>query len=349
MKKMDALIEDSVVRFQKERPFFRDINEQVSDICNLILKRTNVLAQLTARVKSVDSFKGKLIRFAGDPKRKIRNADKALERMKDLSAVRIMTYRPEDQERVIKEIIREFNLSDDQVDRKDKQYYRATHLEVRLLPTHLGGDDGTSSPKLHYCTEIQVCTMMAHVWNEIEHDIGYKNHSDNLSISEQRMLGALAQLVRSGDQIISELLDANDKRQHAFRESMTSVTGFSQFIAQRLPGIKVDKNIGQLHAIVRAIPMDIKDLLVDCIEPLCSVFGRKQVEKWIEDYNNRLMPEDGPLYNLDATNTDLILAQLIKRHALAIIDALPAGRGKGAPSRARRIAIRYVERSSTPA
>jgi hypothetical protein len=39
------------------------------------------------------------------------------------------------------------------------------------------------------------------------------------------MLDALAQLVRSGDQIISELLDANDKRQHAFRESMTSVTG----------------------------------------------------------------------------------------------------------------------------
>lgn len=106
MNKMDALIEGSVIRFQKERPFFRDINEQISDICTLILKRTKVLAQLTARVKSVDSFKGKLIRFAGDPKRKIRTADQALERIKDLSAVRIMTYRPEDQERVIKELIR---------------------------------------------------------------------------------------------------------------------------------------------------------------------------------------------------------------------------------------------------
>ena len=346
MNKMDSLIEESLVRFQRERALFREINEDVSDICSLILKRTKVLAQLTARVKSIDSFKGKLIRFAGDPKRKIRSADQALERIKDLSAVRIMTYRPEDQDQVIEELIKEFALRDGQVDRKDKKYYRATHLEVRLLPKHLGGEDDNSSPKLHYCTEVQVCTMMAHVWNEIEHDIGYKNHADELSKSEQRMLDALAQLVRSGDQIISELLDANDQRQLSFRESMTNVAGFSQFVAQRLPDIKVDKNIGQLHTIVRATQMDIKDFLVDCIEPLCSNTGRKNVEKWIEDYNSRLLPEDAPIYFLDTTNTDLLLAQLIKRHTSAIIDALPAGRGKGAPSRARRIAIRYAERVS---
>ena len=319
------------------------------NVCGVILKRTNVLAQLTARVKSVDSFKGKLVRFANDPKRKIRSADQALERINDLSAVRIMTYRPEDQERVIEELVKEFSLNDDQVDRKEKKYYRATHLEVRLLPKHLLADDGSSSPKLQYCTEIQVCTMMAHVWNEIEHDIGYKNHADKLSLSEQRMLDALAQLVRSGDQIISELVEANDQRQRSFNESMASVAGFSQFVAQRLPYVKVDKNIGQLHAIIRAIPMDIKDFLVDCIEPLCSAAGRRQVTKWIEDYNGRLMPEDGTLYVLDATNTDLLLAQLIKRHASTIVAALPAGRGKGAPSRARRIAIRYAERAETRA
>lgn len=346
MSKMDSLIDESIARYQLNRSFYRELNEDVSNICNLVLKRKKVLAQLTARVKSVESFKGKLVRFAGDPRRKIRSPDQALEHIKDLSAVRIMTYRPEDQEKVIEELISEFELSDSQVDRKDKQYYRATHLEVRLLKKHLSDVDGPTSPKLTHCTEIQVCTMMAHVWNEIEHDIAYKNHTDGLSISETRMLKALAQLVRSGDDIISELLAAHAARQHSFRQNMADVSGFSKWIIQKFPDIKIDKkSISQIHMIVSSIQMSMKDFNVDCLEPINTTKGRKNAEKWIADYNRRLRPEDAALYELDPSTTDLILSQLIKRHSSKIVTALPAGRGRGAPSRARRIASLYAERA----
>jgi hypothetical protein len=58
---------------------------------------------------------------------------------------------------------------------KDKQretpenFYRATHCEVFLPPVDLVG---TYANVASVPCEIQVCSMMAHVWNEIEHDLG---------------------------------------------------------------------------------------------------------------------------------------------------------------------------------
>ena len=59
------------------------------------------------------------------------------------------------------------------VDKKDStgHFYRATHCQVALKAEDLlepfDNLEGLTC-------EIQVCSMMAHVWNEIEHDIGYK-------------------------------------------------------------------------------------------------------------------------------------------------------------------------------
>lgn len=51
------------------------------------------------------------------------------------------------------------------------RFYRGVHCQVCLPEEELVGDfdnlPGTSC-------EIQICSMMAHVWNEIEHDVAYK-------------------------------------------------------------------------------------------------------------------------------------------------------------------------------
>jgi hypothetical protein len=54
-----------------------------------------------------------------------------------------------------------------------ENFYRASHVEVFLPPSDIVG---TYTNVVGVPCEIQVCSMMAHVWNEIEHDLGYKPH-----------------------------------------------------------------------------------------------------------------------------------------------------------------------------
>lgn len=64
--------------------------------------------------------------------------------------------------------------------------------------------------------------MMAHVWNEIEHDIGYKPGAVHPSEEEIFLLRTLGQNVRLGDEFISRLLAAHenhvDQQEGNFRD-----------------------------------------------------------------------------------------------------------------------------------
>jgi len=54
--------------------------------------------------------------------------------------------------------------------------------------------------------------MMAHVWNEIEHDLGYKPFPGSLSPFERDQLNHLSVMVRIANGIISQLLAATGQR-----------------------------------------------------------------------------------------------------------------------------------------
>ena len=62
--------------------------------------------------------------------------------------------------------------------------------------------------------EIQICSQLAHVYNEIEHDLRYKPLTGALSKNESELLNALARLMEVGDTIISHTREAvtQDKR-----------------------------------------------------------------------------------------------------------------------------------------
>lgn len=338
---LEKLIQDAVSAYSMQRHFFVKINEITADVCQGLLTEQRIMAQLTYRTKTLKSFKGKVARFAVEKKRRIRSADDALRTVKDLSAIRIMTYRPEDQQRLIEALKEEFKLIPDKVEAKDKGQYRATHLEVTLLKKHVVADiEDEPNPLVEYKTEIQVCTMMAHVWNEIEHDIRYKNSADKLTPAEERMLNALANLALAGDEIISELLDANDRRHGAFNENMQKLEGFAQYLCGHLPGLKADRKLRRVHEIVCSIPLKLDDFRLDCIEPIKA--DRKAVIKGVQNYNAALDSTLPTTFQLAETTADLLLFQLLKKHARAVVGALPAGRGKGAPNRARRIALNYL-------
>ena len=72
---------------------------------------------------------------------------------------------------------------------------------------------GTYSNVANVPCEVQVCSMMAHVWNEIEHDLGYKPMAGSLSDQEHNFLVMLGQSVRVGDGTIASLFAETERRQ----------------------------------------------------------------------------------------------------------------------------------------
>ena len=114
----------------------------------------------------------------------------ALGRVSDLAGVRISTYLEADRDRVVQEITKLFDGPNGGlavIEKKDKSgtLYRATHCQVALKEEDL--EEPNDNLKGLTC-EIQVCSLLAHVWNELEHDLVYKPTTGELSHRENESL-----------------------------------------------------------------------------------------------------------------------------------------------------------------
>ena len=93
-------------------------------------------------------------------------------------------------------------------DKKDGKFYRATHCEVAIKKDDLDSDN----QNLRDLTcEVQVCSLLAHVFNEIEHDLTHKPLAGELSEEALGFLEALGPLTDMGDFVIVNLLSAVNK------------------------------------------------------------------------------------------------------------------------------------------
>ena len=96
----------------------------MADICRIDIVEANAIrAQVTFRAKSSRSLEGKLRRFAKRADKEMPAVDAVFEQIGDLAAVRVATYRPEDQERIVEEIRKLFSgghAPDVAIDVKDK-------------------------------------------------------------------------------------------------------------------------------------------------------------------------------------------------------------------------------------
>ncbi|MBA3890429.1 MAG: RelA/SpoT domain-containing protein [Gemmatimonadaceae bacterium] len=136
-------------------------------------------------------------------------------RLGDLAAVRFSAYVEADRERVVDLVRATFVGPDggpviaevkDRFDVVSGRFYRATHLDVALPEEELiGSFDNVRGVRC----EVQVCSMLAHVWNEIEHDLVYKPLMGPVSIEEREALG------RSCGVLVGDALDSGTERHHA--------------------------------------------------------------------------------------------------------------------------------------
>jgi ppGpp synthetase/RelA/SpoT-type nucleotidyltranferase len=321
----DDTIKKAVQRYHREYDRYLKLCARVAEICRIEIVEGNAIrAQVTARAKSPKSLEGKLRRFAASGKKSMPDVDSVFAEIRDLAAVRIATYEQRHEDQVVQFVGRRFIDAGGNTpshERKDKNrenpnnFYRASHLEVFLPPQDIVG---TYSNVVDVPCEIQVCSMMAHVWNEIEHDLGYKPMAGSLSDQERNFLVMLGNSVRVGDGTIASLFAETERRQKEQGGAFTDVYDFVARIRGWFPGVDFGRHAGALFETFRPIrlltPESIRKL-IDLPEPMTE-----DAKVLLDDFDTELALRPGYRFRLDPNSSDLLLVLLlpkIGRHIVA--------------------------------
>lgn len=351
-----SLIQPSIERYRRERDRYVKLADRVAEICRTDICEQNALrAHVTFRVKSPKSFEGKLRRFSTRSDRNYQSIDEIFQSISDLAGVRIAAYQFDDCQRVVEHLIQAFRGASGEVeiDVKDRHehdrsnFYRAIHAQVCLPEEELIGiydnvDD--------ISCEIQICTMMAHVWNEIEHDIGYKGELGQPTQNEKKLLEMFGHTVRSGDDQISMLLEAHAQRavqsisktkqdpgELYFRDVHDFVSRMREFNEHAMPDFA--DNSGQLFDIIEEMKLNTPSRLKTALEP----FDAAALKEEAREFGDHLREDGVPQLVPNVKSSDLMLFGLFKTRLDEILNVNKGrfGRGKGRPTRLHRLAVRY--------
>jgi ppGpp synthetase/RelA/SpoT-type nucleotidyltranferase len=295
-------------------------------------------------------------RLAGKVERKRKDLDAAgtpepatvdlwLAALTDLAAVRVLTYEESDRAAAAGKIAEQFTdatceagatpVIRDVVNHATGKFYRATHLLVTLpkddLAPHLSNLEGV-------VCEVQVCSLLAHVWNEIEHDLVYKQLSGSPSGTEINLLRALGNETLAGDAVISELIRATNARSRTETEVFVDVHDFVSRSRGLFPlAIAFPENAGQLFLELLRMGCDSPEKVKALIGDPPDTGARELFDGLLASLTN----EERDLLKLKADSSDLMLMKVLASKAQDIIDAHPTGRGIGRPPRIASIARRF--------
>lgn len=339
------MIEQAVSRYVRERDRYQKLADFVHEACVRLVSENAIPATVQSRSKDPDRLRGKLSKHAHryDSVSDVFGPDG----FKDFAGVRVATYIEHDRPRVVTEIERRFEGSDAgrvavEVRNKEDNSYRATHCLVLLTEADLiEGYENLSETRC----EIQVCSLLAHVWNEIQHDLEYKPMSGQLSAQERLALTGLGDLTRSGDSIIETLLTATDARLAEIQGVFQDQWDFVARARKLFPDAgDFGTHSGQLYTEMLAFDFDsperLSELLgADGIERAAGLLDRLQ--EYLTAHGDTVVRQ------LDSDSSDVLLMLLLENHAQGILDRHPGGRGQGRPPRIASIARRYLEMTSS--
>jgi ppGpp synthetase/RelA/SpoT-type nucleotidyltranferase len=316
----DDTIKKAIQRYHREYDRYLKLSARVAEICRTEVVEGNAIrAQVTARAKSPKSLEGKLRRFAATGKKNIQDVDAVFEQIRDLAAVRIATYEQRYEEQVVHLVCSRFVDSigrPPQHERKDKNledpanFYRASHVEVFLTPSDVVG---TYSNVVDVPCEVQVCSMMAHVWNEVEHDLGYKPAVGVLSEQEKGFLVMLGQSVRVGDGTIASLFAETERRQKEQGGVFSDVYDFVARLRGWFPGVDFGRNAGALFESLQPIRLTNPDSIRKQLD-------RSELHELVEagrtaarEFATQLEARSQDRFSLDMNSSDLLLVLLLPR------------------------------------
>lgn len=339
------VIKEAVDRYGRERDRYLKLAARVADLATTgIVEKNAIRAQVTSRTKTIRSFEGKLNRFAKSGKKNFTSVTEVFEGIGDFAGVRIATYRPEDQEMVRDEICRVFRdpsggevVPDpkDAIDFKLAKFYRAIHFQVCLPEEELVGDyDNLQDTSC----EIQVCSMMAHVWNEIEHDIAYKPEGSGPETVEKGLLASLGHLTCSGDAIITRLLEATETRLEQQTGDFVDVHDFVARLRSSFPELELSINAGIAFEICQLLELTNPGRVFDAAGAVRTDIA--SVRARLQEFNEFLQNLGSSELQLNGRSADVLTVALLDRNTPAVSAAVGDRKGSR-PTRAAGLARRY--------
>ncbi|MEI8282324.1 MAG: RelA/SpoT domain-containing protein [Armatimonadota bacterium] len=343
-KDTKKLIVESSEDFLRQRETYVKLARKIEDRCRTVLRGV-IHANFQNRAKSKESFRAKI-----EMKRDVIEAsglvstNQVVTLIGDLAGVRILTYDEHSRQRAVELILEEFGSEDGKVidldikdespekyDPREGRFYRSTHLSV-YWPENDCVDDDENLRGLP--CEIQISSLLAHVWNEIEHDITYKPANGLANDAQKAFLKILGGLTVAGDDVLRELLKQDLLSDVSGNDQFSNAFDFGVRVSKLYPSLSLpDGRTGQLFEVTQALNISKPSNLKSVVDPANLT---KHIEE-VKEYNLILKSRfDTRLLN--TTDSDVLAFALAKAKGKEIIQQFPNGRGTGVPLRICRIA-----------
>lgn len=329
------IIESTVKRYQREYDRYAKLAEYVGDICRKVLDDNVIRGSVQWRAKNSDRLRMKLQKqmVNGEHSAEYDDEESVFHVIKDFSGVRITSYVEGDRQKIVELVQRRFggHGTNGEVvpDVKDQpgNFYRATHCLVKVRLEDLIGRyqnlEGLGC-------EVQICSLLAHVYNEIEHDLRYKPFTGTLSQDENSLLNGLGHLMETGDIIINQTLHAVEKR---LQDNTSDFEDEYDFVARmRSLFPQADNfgvNAGQLYLVCKNLGLTSPDKVKLGLgwKDDTSEKGKDIASKLSEivNINPNIQLEIDPL------SSDQLLVLLLKKkdYVKQLKGLYPSGRGVG--------------------
>lgn len=346
------VVRDATERYYRERDRYEKLTRTIEEKCiNELMEKNGLRVNITARTKRVNSLEGKLRRFRRlREKNEWSTVEDIFENISDFSGIRVIYYDPLDLSTIQEIIEKTFNVQD--IDEKDRnkedasKFYQATHISVSEKEQSLSPDQENIKG---LNAEIQICSLMAHVWNEVDHDIGYKP-SGALSEEEAKLLLDLGEIKKKGEEVIQRLMEKNHERLQS-EDRITDTSSLAKFLQEHF-GIRrltFNGNPGQLLKALEQLEIltgrDLKGAM-GTGRPGVSKAALREVwegaKQEIGKFNRHLKAAGRENLALSARNSaDPGLFLILKNQHRTILKDFPAGQGQGRPARIRSLASAY--------
>ncbi len=211
---MSALTEEQiemiVASYRLQMARYENVAKYVEQRLRRELRAAAIPVLLSSRAKHPEDLRGKL-RDRGE-RQDARYQLEALAKnvntvVTDIAGCRVIVYDPRNEEPVVEVIRSAFTCDAEIKSHRKPSGYRATHVLV-----HLVQETVEASMRDAIC-EVQVTSIASHVFNELEHDIGYKMRDVPPGERVARNLEDLQHASRLLDNVVERLKDERAKEE----------------------------------------------------------------------------------------------------------------------------------------
>jgi len=285
----DNYSEEIIQQYIKNLSDYESFCQNIEHHINQLLEDVNYYS-LDKRVKTLDSLKNKLI--------KKNNKYKTLSEITDLAGIRIITYYSDQVDNIAKIIEQEFEVDkENTIDKRmsmdpDKFGYISLHYIVKIdaaskqIPEYERFKD--------FKAEIQIRTILQHVWADIEHDLGYKSKraipkniqrdfnrlSGLLELADKEFLGIRDSLSVYKD-YVSKNINKDDEEILLDKVSLTEFINTNQQLKQ------LNQRIADICG-SELIKVDFDEIVLTCLQSLEI--------KTVRELNNTLLEDKDLAY-----------------------------------------------------